>query len=436
MNTVVGEGVRASAWGRRHTLTLLMMLAAAIGYSDRVNMSVAAISMQQHFAWSQTTKGGVMAAFFVGYLSFMLLGGWLASRFGGRRVLGFAVLWWSVWTLLTPLAAQTSLSVLVGARIAIGAGEALLFPAIYELSSRWAPRSEYTRLTAMTGSGIPLGTVAGLLGTGWLLTIYEWPAAFYSFGVIGLVWCAVWFAFAHDRPEHDARVSPEERRLITQHSDEARTSETSSLRSVLVHPSAWALFAAHFANTWTLYVLLSWLPSYLREVQHMSIGAAGIWSAGPWTSMFLMLYVGAAISEFVIRRTGSVAVTRKLMQSVGLLGSGALLLSVQMLPHSPAVVLALLCAATGALGLGWSSFSTNYLDIAPRRSALLFSIGNTFGTIPGVVGVTITGWLIDVSGTYTSAFALAAGISLSATVAFVAFGRGTPVVQDDAPRAA
>ncbi|MEY2920968.1 MAG: hypothetical protein RL261_2273, partial [Pseudomonadota bacterium] len=53
-------------------------------------------------------------------------------------------------------------------------------------------------------------------------------------------------------------------------------------------------------------------------------------------------------------------------------------------------------------------------------------------TIPGVVGVTITGWLIDVTGTYTAAFALAAGISVVATLAFVVFGRGCPLLQSEA----
>ncbi len=429
MNAVAGEGLRMRGWGRRHTLTVLMMLASAIGYSDRVNMSVAAIAMQQHFAWSQTMKGAVLAAFFVGYLAFMVIGGWLAARHGGRRVLGFAVLWWSAWTLLTPLAAQASLPALLGARVAIGAGEALLFPAIYDLVSRWAPRGEYTRLSAITGSGIPLGTVAGLLGTGWLLTIYEWPVAFYAFGAIGLVWCGVWFATARDRPEDDPRVSPDERRLLAREAEPARAASDDPVRAVLLHPSTWALFAAHFANTWTLYVLLSWLPSYLREVQHMTVGGAGIWSAGPWMTMFVTMYVGAAVTEQVIRRTGRVALARKLMQAAGLLGSGALLLSVQVLPHSPGVVLALLCAATGMLGLGWCGFSANYLDIAPRHSALVFSVGNTIATIPGVVGVTITGWLIDVSGTYTAAFALAAGVSLAATLLFAWFGRGRPIAQ-------
>jgi ACS family sodium-dependent inorganic phosphate cotransporter len=284
-------------------------------------------------------------------------------------------------------------------------------------------------LTSVTGSGIPLGTVVGLLGTGWLLTRFDWPSAFYLFGVVGLVWCVVWFAMASDRPDLDPRVTPAERALLAREAEPVASERDGSWRALLKHRAAWALFAAHFANTWTLYVLLSWLPSYLREVQHMSIGAAGIWSAGPWLSMFLMMYAGAAVTEWVIRRTSSVAVARKLMQAMGLLGSGAMLLSVQALPLSPTLVLTVLCVATGLLGLGWTGFSANYLDIAPRHSAMLFAVGNTFGTIPGVVGVTITGWLIDVTGTYTAAFALAAGISVAATLTFAVFGSGRPLLQ-------
>ena len=223
METVANSGSQGFTWGRRHTLTVLMMLAAAIGYSDRVNMSVAAVAMQQHFAWSQTMKGAVMSAFFVGYLGFMLAGGFLAARYGGRRVLGYAVLWWSAWTLLTPVAAHTSLQALIGARIAIGAGEALLFPAVYEMASRWAPRDEYTRLTSVTASGIPLGTVVGLLGTGWLLTRFDWPSAFYVFGVVGLGWCVLWFAMARDRPDLDPRVTPTERELLAREAEPARS---------------------------------------------------------------------------------------------------------------------------------------------------------------------------------------------------------------------
>src|SRR5476651_2397380 len=85
---------------RRHVVVALTFLACVIAYTDRVNISVAAVAMKEHFGWSQTEKGWVLSAFFVGYLLFMFLGGVLATRYGGKNVLGWSVLTWTVFTLL------------------------------------------------------------------------------------------------------------------------------------------------------------------------------------------------------------------------------------------------------------------------------------------------------------------------------------------------
>ncbi len=85
--------------------------------------------MRLQFGWNETQKGVVLCSFYVGYLSLMLASGALANRFGGRIVFGAAVVWWSSFTVLTPVAASISLPLLVTARIALGLGEAAVFPA-------------------------------------------------------------------------------------------------------------------------------------------------------------------------------------------------------------------------------------------------------------------------------------------------------------------
>ena len=111
-----------SRWPRRYSVITMCFFAVFICYIDRVNISVAAIAMQEEFGWSETTKGFVLSSFFIGYMLFMAPSGWVANRIGGRIVLGFAVLWWSVFTLLTPVAAFMSLPILIVARIAMGMG--------------------------------------------------------------------------------------------------------------------------------------------------------------------------------------------------------------------------------------------------------------------------------------------------------------------------
>jgi len=132
-------------WPSHFTVLLLLCAATFISYIDRSNISVGAIAMQARFGWSETQKGLVLSSFFVGYIAMMAASGALAHRFGGRLVLGTAVIWWSLCTILTPPAALTSLPALVIARMALGLGEAAVFPASINLIGRWVPELQRSR---------------------------------------------------------------------------------------------------------------------------------------------------------------------------------------------------------------------------------------------------------------------------------------------------
>ncbi len=405
----------------------MSFLACTIAYSDRVNISVAAVAMKEQLGWSQTQKGLVLSAFFVGYMLFMFASGVLATRFGGKRVLGLAVLAWSVLTLLTPPAAALSLTALIAARIGMGIGEAAMFPASYELFGRWVPPIERARATGRLMSGISLGTVLGLMATGWIVGHFGWPMAFYSFGVVGLLWVAVWFPLVHNDPAADPRVSPQERALLQHARPSTGATGPVPWRRLLLRPSSLAFMIAHFCTTWCLYVLLSWLPSYFREVQGLSIVNAGLFSAAPWLTMFIVTLAAGSISDRMIGRGVSVTTTRKLMQCSGLIGSAVFLVATRNV-HSATVALVLLCGAMGALGFAWSGYAPNALDLAPKYAALLFGLSNTIATVPGIVGVTATGWLVDVTGTYSAPFALTASISVVGAVVYALFFNARPLL--------
>lgn len=413
-------------WSRRSVLVGLCFLACFIAYTDRVNISVAAVAMREELGWSQTEKGLVLSAFFIGYMLFMYPSSWLAKRYGGRTVLGVAVVAWSVFTLLTPPAAAMSIPLLIAARICMGIGEAAIFPASVELYSRWIPAAERTRAMARLLSGIPMGTVVGLMATGWIVGRWHWSMAFYSFGVLGLVWAVVWFARVANDPETDPCITSAERSLIGQMRLEASARDTLPIGRLLRLPAVWAMVAAHFATTWTLYVLISWLPSYFREAQGLSIANSGLFSAAPWLAMFVVTNLGANVSDRMIRGGASLTRTRKLMQCLGLLGSAAFLLATHDV-HSPTHALALLCGAAGMLGFAWSGYAPNGLDLSPRHAAQLTGISNTIATIPGIVGVAVTGWLVDVTGTYSAAFALTAAVSGVGALAYVTLFEVNPI---------
>ena len=420
----------ARAWPRRYTVIALCVAASFVCYIDRVNISVAAISMQEAFGWSDKTKGLVLSSFFLGYMLFQVPSGWLASRIGGKLVLGAAVVWWSLFTMLTPLAAALSLPVLLATRIAMGLGEAAMYPAAYNLFARWVPTRERSRALALLVSGIPLGTMLGNMSTGWIVKAWGWQSVFYLFGALGVLWCTAWFLRACDRPEDDPRMSPTERALMAEHATQAAVTRgpvAVPWRFLLTHKAVWALITNHFCSNWVLYMLLAWLPSYFHTVLHFDLVKAGLVSAAPWLSMFLFGNLGGLVADRMIRAGLDLTFIRKAMQLTGLLGAATCMLSVQNVT-SPTLAVSLMCGALGFIALTWSGFMPNHLEIAPRYADVLMGMTNTAGTIPGVVGVYVTGWLVAETGSYSAPFMLCAAVEVLGAVVWLAWGTAKRIV--------
>ncbi len=422
-----------SAWPKRHILLTLCFLAAFICYIDRVNISVAVIAMQEQFGWSETTKGLILSSFFIGYMLFQIPSGYLANRYGGKLLLGIAVTWWSVFTFITPWAAL-SLPLLIAARIGMGLGEAAMFPGAYNLFGRWIPLAERSRSVALLLSGVPIGNVVALLSSGWLVAHYGWPSVFYLFGAVGLVWVVVWTTRAYNSPLEHPHISNAERELLAPLRPIAASAEFGRRaapvvpwKTLLALPPVWALIINHFCSNWGLYMLLAWLPSYFRKAQGFTIEYAGLYSAAPWLIMFLTINLSGWLADALIRRGIDLTLIRKGMQTFGLAGSSACLLLASGAESGLASVL-LMCGALGALGFTWSGFLPNHLDIAPRYADVLMGITNTAGTIPGIFAVAITGWLVDVSGSYNAAFALTAAVNMFGLAIWLLFGTGRRVV--------
>jgi ACS family sodium-dependent inorganic phosphate cotransporter len=422
------QALRSAGWPKRYTLVCLTFAAAFVCYMDRVNISVAIIPMQKVFGWSETTKGLVLSAFFIGYLLFQIPAGYFANRWGGKAMLAGAVTWWSLFTLLTPAVAAISMPVLIAARIGLGLGEAAMFPAAYNLFGRWVPDAERSRAVSLLLSGVPLGTLFALSITGWLVAMWDWSAPFYLFGAMGLLWAALWMRTVYNNPAEHPHISADELTLIRSGGVASPQRRAIPWRLLLSSPATWALLLNHFCSNWVLYMLLAWLPSYFFSAQGLDTGRAGLFAAAPWLTMFVMTIVSGSLADRLIRRGASLTTVRKLMQTVGLLGSAAFLLLAKD-AGSASSALGSMCGALGMLAFTWSGMMPNHLEIAPRYADVLMGITNTAATIPGIIGVAATGWLVDVTGTYASAFVLAAVINVFGAIIWLLFGTSRRVVE-------
>jgi len=413
---------------KRYILLAMCFLASFICYIDRVNISVAIVPMAEQYGWSATTQGLVLSSFFLGYLISMAPSGWASNRFGGKALLGVALIGWSLFTVLTPLAAGLSLAALLAVRVVMGLGEASNFPAIYNLLGLWIPPSERSRATAINLSGMSLGTLVALPASGWLVVHFGWPSVFYVFGAAGIVFALFWLRLIHPSPATHPTISPEERRMLEE-TIATGTQETPPVpwRRLLREPVIWAMTYNHFCGNWSYYLMLAWLPSYFAKAQKLEIASSGLFAMGPWLSYLLAGNLAAYVCDQLIRRGVDRTRVRKAMQVTGLLGSGGFLLAAGS-AHTPTMALLILCGALGALAFSWPGLLTAHLDIAPRYAAVLVGISNTAGTIPGVLGVAITGWLFDQTGSYNSIFVLAGAISLSGALVWFIWGNCRQII--------
>ena len=102
-------------------------------YMDRISIAVTAPVIMNELGWDEASLGIILSSFFWGYTLLQIPGGWLADRFGGKNVLCFGVFWWSIFTMLTPLARTVTNMAII--RALMGVGEGVNFLSIQSMTS-------------------------------------------------------------------------------------------------------------------------------------------------------------------------------------------------------------------------------------------------------------------------------------------------------------
>jgi len=408
-------------WPARYTVMLLAALAVFVCYMDRVIMSVAVIPMAADFGWSAEQQGRVLSSFFVGYLLTQVAGGWLAERYGGKIVLGTGVAFWSLFTLITPVAAAGGMTALLVTRVLMGIGEGITFPSIYALFGRWIPLTERSRAIGILFSMIPLGSVFALLATPWLVAHLGWQWAFYLFGAIGFLWWAAWQRCTTRTPEQHPKVSAEELALIRGDAAEAPDdAPPPAMRTLLRLPAVWAIIVCHFCANWGSYVLLAWLPTYINKGLGVDFAAVGVFTMIPSLVSFFAMNGGGWVADRMIQSGMDVTRVRKIMQTVGFGGSAAVLAGVGYVESVP-LAIALMSLGNIFGGATAGGFGVNHLDITPRGAGIIMGLSNTAATIPGIVGVYVSGLILEATGSWTLVFQTAAGVFVFGLLFYLAF---------------
>src|SRR5580700_5562250 len=201
----------------RFFLAFWLFILSGVAFLDRTNISITGLQISSEYGLGNQRLGWIFSAFLIGYAGFQIPAGWLASRFGPRLVITLGVVWWGVATALTtliPPGISQAVLLLIGIRFALGAGEAVIYPAANQFVARWVPVEERGFINGLIFAGVGAGSGLTPPLLAWFILHHGWRSAFWFSAIIGVVAGVVWWWFARDTPEEDPKVSPSELNTI------------------------------------------------------------------------------------------------------------------------------------------------------------------------------------------------------------------------------
>ncbi|XP_042203100.1 sialin-like [Homarus americanus] len=428
----------SECWGARHTLTLMTFLCLTLQYSTRVNLSIAIVAMvgptsnngtnetlpdtcpapdddgdsggidvQGEFNWDEQTQGLVLGAFYWGYATTNFVGGRAAEYLGGRLVLGMSLLLSSLLTLFNPLCASLSKELFIAIRIVQGIVQGVTYPSLGLLVVSWIPPKEKAILASIVYTGSQAGAVLPLAAGGWLCNsgfLGGWPSLFYVFGGLGLVCTVFWFLLVHNSPSTHPRISPAELRYIQSSQSSFKTSKLEVIpwKAIINSRPMWAASVIALGTNFSFFVLLSEMPTYFSNIQHLDIYSNGMVSALPYFIYWVFSIVWGIFMGILTQR-GLLSVTwvRKISTNVAIFVSSAALVGLCFVNCDSTLAMAALCVSVGSCGASYSGSSLTEQDIGPSLVGTLVGINNTLTSITGFLAPIITGIIINGHQTLT-----------------------------------
>ena len=397
---IAAPALTRSSWNSvPNQVLFLLCLMYFIFYIDRVNISTAAPLIQKDLGLSNTALGFAFSAFAYPYAVFQLIGGWLGDKFGPRLTLGVSGLIVCVSTMLT--GDVGGLLALVLVRLALGFGEGAAFPTATRAMAVWMSPTQWGFAQGITHSFSRMGNALTPPLIAWLIVLLSWRGSFVVLGVTSLVWMAVWVWFFRDDPREHPRVTAAQLERL----DTGRMATVARPRVPWLSLARRVLpvTAVDFCYGWTLWLFLSWIPSFFFQNFHLNLKNSALFSAGVFLSGVIGDTLGGIVSDRILKRTGNLRRARCWVIAAGLFG-GFLFLIPVILVHELTVVALCLSLAFFCVELVVAPIWAVPMDIAPRYAGSASGIMNFGFGVAGIISPFVFGYAIDLTGSWTLPF--------------------------------
>lgn len=388
--------------GARERWTIVGLVATAlfINYIDRGALPTAAHLIQDDLRLSPQQLGLLMSAFWWLYTLLQFPVGWLVERFGAPRLLGAGLALWACATML--VGAAHSFAALLALRLLLGIGESVGFPSVSKVLATVVPVKSIGHANGIVAFGYLSGPAVGTLVGGMLMASYGWRSAFWVFGALSLLWLLPWSRVRLPPPPVTVSGGADP-----------------PLRALLRRRELWGTSLGLFSVNYAFYFTLTWLPFYVvREHGFSTEKMAGFTALAYLVHAVSALVAGWLIDRLVAAREGRANLVYKVVMGATHVGFVVCMVCIALAPASWA--LAAIFAyqiLDGANSPG--VFGIPQILAGPRATGRWVGIQNGLGNFAGVIAPALTGLLVGESRHFTSAFLVAAVVSVLGVAGWV-----------------
>ncbi|HWX54723.1 MAG TPA: MFS transporter [Verrucomicrobiae bacterium] len=401
-------GLLARLLSAPNIVLLLVCIMYGLTYIDRINVATAGPVMQRELHLSPIQLGWVVSAFGWAYLALQVSGGWFSDRFGARLTLTICGVIWAGATIMMGLVG--SLWALIIARVLLGLGEGATFPTATRALSDWAPPGRRAWVQGITHAFARFGNAITPPLVAWLIRVSSWRRSFVIIGAVSMAWAGIWWLYFRDDPrKHSGTTSQQREDLATYAARTAKKKE----------PVPWGpLFrrmapvtTVYFCYGWTLWLYLTWLPSfflhnYKLDLKHSAISSSEVYIFGAIGNT-----VGGIASDYILRRTGDRNKARRNIVVICFLLSLAFMLPVMRF-HDVNIAAACLAVAFFFTEFTIGAFWAMPMDIAPRFSGTASGIMNIGSALAAAVSPLVAFYVIQKTNNWDLPFLGSIGLLL------------------------
>lgn len=393
----------------RYRVLVLLCSLTTLTYLDCICISIVGVRVKTEFGLNNEEFGWVLASFSLAYALFEIPSGILGDRIGPRLVLIRIVLWWSLFTALTPLA--TGLLSLMVIRFLFGIGEAGTYPNCMIVMSRWFPVREMGRSLTWVGIGSQIGSAIAPLIIVPLAVAYGWRMPFYVNAAIGIVWVVVCYVWFRDTPRQVKGIDPKEVTHIENSSRFSTSAHSVPWKIILKNRNLWALMLMYFCCQWANYFFVAWMPVYLQEGRGLSENEMK-------SVVFILFLVGIAgfliggyVGDLLVKKKGLLFGRR----FVGMLGLGmcSVLLLMAAMSSDTSITSLCLIAANGFFSFGVMVSYAVCTDIGRNNAGTVTGAMNFFGQMGAFFLAIIFGKIAQSTGSFHLPLFIVSGVMLT-----------------------